>query len=138
VNAWRFLAALLAGAALGAGLFAASSAREGVIWKVRVLRVNQQPYQPVGFRILVDAPVGHMIIVGFKVWDARGQGVYSPSATDYTQSYQATALTLSWRKRGYDGNVVPHAGYFVEAFASDSTSHGKNVASPAVFYRLTT
>ena len=119
------------------GLPAATPAAEKAIWKVQVLRVNQQPYQPVAFRIAVHASVGDTIGVGYKIWDANKHGVYSPSTTDYTQPYQATSLTLHWGKRGYDGNPVPRAGYYVEAAAGDITSNGKLVWSAPVFFRLT-
>ena len=127
--------------AIAAVLLAATSstsATDRAIWKVQVLRVNQQPYQPVAFRIAVHGSVGDTIIVGYKVWDAAGHGVYSPSTTDYTQPYQATALTLHWSKRGYDGNPVPRGRvYIVKAAASDETVGGRLVWSQPAFFTLT-
>jgi hypothetical protein len=131
---------LVLAALLGAFAAATSStsAAERAIWKVQVLRVNQQPYQPVAFRIAVHASVGDTIIVGYKVWDTAGHGVYSPSSTNYTQPYQATSLTLRWSKRGYDGNPVPKGRrYIVEAAASDETVNGKLVWSQPSFFTLT-
>src|SRR5207253_114732 len=95
------------------------------VWKVQVLRVGQQPYQNVTFRVIVDGSVGDTMFAGFKIWDARTRSVYSSSSITYTQLYQAAAISLHWSKRGYDGNTVPRgAGYYVEAFITDYTSHG--------------
>lgn len=116
-----------------------SSAAPLAIYKVQVIHISVQPYRPVFFRIAVHGSVGDEILIGFKIWDRAGHGVYSPppsEITSYTQPYQATALSLSWSKRGYDGNLVPRGVYEVSANATDITSHGKGVWSPPVSFRL--
>lgn len=37
-----------------------------------MLRVSQQPYQPVSVRIYIKATVGHEIWVGIKIFDTAG------------------------------------------------------------------
>ena len=128
------------------GLLLAASVLAGVsspapqaIYKVQVLRISAQPYRPVGFRVAVDGSVGDEILVGFKVWDGARRGVYSTPGSaivDYTQPYEATAVSLYWSKRGYDGNPVPTGIYEVRAYARDATSNGRGVWSPLASLRL--
>lgn len=105
---------------LSATLLAVPAAAHVPIGYVKVLRVTQEPYKPVEFRMAVKAPVGLTVSVGYKIFDTRGRAVYHEMKESFTQPYQHTSLTLRWRKRGYDG-IIPPGGrtYYVVPFAGD-------------------
>jgi hypothetical protein len=88
---------------------------------LRVMRVTQAPYQPVAFRIWVKAPVGHHVFIGYKIYDDRGNGVFSDDAGQpVVLPYYSTSLTLRWKKVAYDGSRLPRGQHFrVIASASD-------------------
>lgn len=101
-------------------LLAAPAAAHVPIGYVKVLRVTQEPYKPVEFRMAIKAPVALTVTVGYKIFDARGRAVYHEMKESFTQPYQHTSLTLRWRKRGYDGLVPPRGRtYYVVPFAGD-------------------
>jgi hypothetical protein len=87
---------------------------------VRILNVTQTPYAPIKLRMAIKAPVGLTVSVGYKVFDARGISVYHELKQRLRQPYPETSLTLTWHKRGYDGNAVPKGRvYYLVPYAGD-------------------
>ena len=124
-----------------------ADAYESNVSFVRVIRVTQQPYQPVAIRIWEKAPVGHRVSVAYKIFDERGRGVYSVTASSgasspayitITQPYYSTSLTMKWNKIAYDGSRLPRGQRFqVIAYAADLDTGQKLRASSPYIFTLT-
>lgn len=147
-----------AGIAVVALLLAAASAAAQTnyrpISRIWIRAVVQPPYQVVSFKLDVNiapsASVSQIFYATYKIWDGRGNAVYSPpKATTFTTSYHESELTLTWNKRGSDGLVVPPGTYYVkplvEAYQpvtirpSDGTATGgasQRVAGPLKVFVL--
>jgi hypothetical protein len=136
--------ALAIGVVVAAASPSSGAARQDNVSFLRIIRVTQEPYQPVAFRVWVKAPVNHHIWVAIKIFDTSGNPVYtpkgasSPGEASYVQPYYSTSLTLKWKKFADDGSRLPHGQRFaVLAFASDGDTNQKLFRSSPYYFTLT-